>query len=44
VIRPAARINAVPPLILMNVMSTMTNASDPIRGIRRAVGRKGEHA
>jgi hypothetical protein len=37
-------INAHPPLILMNVMSTKTNADDPIRRIRREVDSKGEHA
>ena len=39
------RINADPPLILMNVMPAKANVSDPIRGVRRAVDRKGgEHA
>jgi len=39
------RINADPPLILMNVMPARANVSDPIRGVRRTVDRKGgEHA
>jgi len=39
------RINADPPLILMNVMPARANVSDPIRGVRRTVDRKGgDHA
>jgi hypothetical protein len=38
------RIRAAPPLILMNVMSTKTNANDPVNGSNAQWARGGEHA